>query len=205
VVLIRPAGPQDAAGIAEVRATSWRAAYRGIIPDSVLAQATGPDTVRLNAESIRAGRWRLITVAEDGEPGGRDKRVVGFASSGPERLPGAQLFSGQAREPGQASLASPAAAPAPSASAPSAAELYAIYVLPEVWSAGIGRSLLARAVDWARRERYDTISLWVLEGNARARRFYERAGFAATGDTQVLDRLGGVAEVRYRLPLRADG
>jgi RimJ/RimL family protein N-acetyltransferase len=43
--------------------------------------------------------------------------------------------------------------------------------------------------------------LWVLRDNTRARRFYERAGFAPDGATDVLDRLGGVTEVRYRRAL----
>jgi RimJ/RimL family protein N-acetyltransferase len=48
---------------------------------------------------------------------------------------------------------------------------------------------------------YRDIVLWVLEENARARRFYERAGYSADGATNVLDRLGGVLEVRYRRAL----
>jgi ribosomal protein S18 acetylase RimI-like enzyme len=37
VIAIREAAPQDAAGIARVHVASWRAAYQGIVPDSVLA------------------------------------------------------------------------------------------------------------------------------------------------------------------------
>jgi hypothetical protein len=37
----------------------------------------------------------------------------------------------------------------------------------------------------------------VLADNARARRFYERAGFAADGGTNILTGLGGVLEIRY--------
>jgi len=45
------------------------------------------------------------------------------------------------------------------------------------------------------------VVLWVLRDNSRARRFYERAGFAPDGVTDVLERLGGVTEVRYRRAL----
>jgi RimJ/RimL family protein N-acetyltransferase len=48
---------------------------------------------------------------------------------------------------------------------------------------------------------YRRAVLWVLAGNARARRFYERAGFAADGAENVLTGLGGVLEVRYARPL----
>jgi ribosomal protein S18 acetylase RimI-like enzyme len=49
---------------------------------------------------------------------------------------------------------------------------------------------------------YACISLWVLKDNPRARRFYERAGFRETGDSQALDDLGGVLEVKYERSLR---
>ena len=48
---------------------------------------------------------------------------------------------------------------------------------------------------------YTCITLWVLEANARARRFYHRAGFAPDGARHVLDDLGGVTEIRYRRAL----
>ena len=37
---------------------------------------------------------------------------------------------------------------------------------------------------------YRSITLWVLRDNQRARRFYERAGFAPDGATNVLSGLG---------------
>ena len=44
---------------------------------------------------------------------------------------------------------------------------------------------------------YRPVVLWVLADNARARRFYERAGFAADGSSKILTGLGGVLEIRY--------
>jgi RimJ/RimL family protein N-acetyltransferase len=41
----------------------------------------------------------------------------------------------------------------------------------------------------------------VLRDNQRARRFYERAGFAPDGATNVLTGLGDVLELRYRRTL----
>jgi RimJ/RimL family protein N-acetyltransferase len=46
---------------------------------------------------------------------------------------------------------------------------------------------------------YASITLWVLEANARARRFYQKAGFTPDGARHELDDLGGVTEIRYRL------
>ena len=78
-------------------------------------------------------------------------------------------------------------------------ELYAIYVLPDAWGTGAGTGLLAAAAAELRRA-YPTSILWVLEDNPRARRFYEREGWALDGGTRSEDFLGlEVAEVRYRL------
>lgn len=67
-------------------------------------------------------------------------------------------------------------------------ELYALYVLPERWGTGLGHRLMELAGD--------VRSLWVLEGNARARRFYEAHGFRPDGTSKVLDLGAPVTEVR---------
>ncbi len=82
-------------------------------------------------------------------------------------------------------------------------ELYAIYVEPEEWSTGAGRALLERA-ETELRNRYAEATLWVLEDNPRARRFYERAGWAPDGARKADVRMGVRApEVRYRKRLAA--
>lgn len=43
---------------------------------------------------------------------------------------------------------------------------------------GVGRALLAYAEDWARAHGMDLLTLNVFDANSRARRVYERAGFA---------------------------
>ena len=75
-------------------------------------------------------------------------------------------------------------------------ELYALYVHPDAWGRGIGGRLMATALEALG----DGATLWVLEGNERARRFYARHGWQRDGahrqevrGTAVLD------EVRYRL------
>ena len=42
---------------------------------------------------------------------------------------------------------------------------------------GVGRALIAHAEAWARKRKLSMLTLNVFEANARARRFYERAGF----------------------------
>src|SRR5689334_14334227 len=55
-------------------------------------------------------------------------------------------------------------------------ELYAIYVDPESWSTGAGRTLMKSAEETLARN-YSAALLWVLEDNPRGRAFYERAGW----------------------------
>ena len=50
---------------------------------------------------------------------------------------------------------------------------------------------------------YRQATLWVLDSNARARRFYAAAGFQPDGAVKVDDSRGfPLAEVRYRRSLR---
>jgi GNAT superfamily N-acetyltransferase len=81
-------------------------------------------------------------------------------------------------------------------------ELYALYVLPAHWDTGAGRALMECAVEWLRTA-YDEATLWVLDTNERARRFYEVGGWSADGATKDDDRGSFVLrEVRYRIGLR---
>jgi GNAT superfamily N-acetyltransferase len=80
-----------------------------------------------------------------------------------------------------------------------AAEIYAIYVYPEDWRTGAGRALLNAATAELAARGAETLVLWVLEGNAPARAFYETMGWNPDGGRQELD-MGGFKtfEVRYR-------
>src|SRR3954447_13992051 len=76
-------------------------------------------------------------------------------------------------------------------------ELYAINLAPEHWGHGLGRALLTAATDQLRRQGYAEATLWVVDANQRARRFYEIAGWSADGAVKTDEELG-VREVRYR-------
>ncbi|WP_066587497.1 GNAT family N-acetyltransferase [Cellulomonas timonensis] len=69
-------------------------------------------------------------------------------------------------------------------------EVYAIYVEPDAWGTGAGPALLAAAEDELRGLGHREAVLWVMPGNARARRFYERSGWAPTGLEAVHDAMG---------------
>jgi ribosomal protein S18 acetylase RimI-like enzyme len=82
------------------------------------------------------------------------------------------------------------------------AEIWAIYVKPASWSTGAGRLLWLEAMRRIVAEGYKSISLWVIAGNARAARFYERAGFVLEPESRKSFELGGISleELRYVRP-----
>ncbi|MFF3323516.1 GNAT family N-acetyltransferase [Streptomyces sp. NPDC002889] len=85
-------------------------------------------------------------------------------------------------------------------------ELYAIYVLPEQVSTGVGRALMAQLNRRAEADGFRSMRLWVLKENDRARRFYERAGFLPDGAEEPYDVEGvAVPEVRYVRQLGGQG
>ncbi|MGP9017474.1 GNAT family N-acetyltransferase [Streptomyces sp. BR1] len=83
-------------------------------------------------------------------------------------------------------------------------EVYALYVHPGHWSTGAGRVLMGELTARAVADGRPGLLLWVLERNERARRFYERAGFAPDGGKEDFDVAGvAVPEVRYAMRLSA--
>ena len=79
------------------------------------------------------------------------------------------------------------------------AELYAVNVHPNRWSRGAGRALCAHAYAEAAARGHTSIMLWVMSGNKRARRFYERLGYTADGARTDSKLIGhAFEELRYR-------
>jgi GNAT superfamily N-acetyltransferase len=78
------------------------------------------------------------------------------------------------------------------------AEIYAIYVLPKFWHQGIGGELLEEAERRIKDNHFIAVTLWVLEKNAPARRFYEARGFRLDTSSKE-ETIGGLllTELRY--------
>jgi ribosomal protein S18 acetylase RimI-like enzyme len=79
------------------------------------------------------------------------------------------------------------------------AEIWAIYVKAASWSTGAGRLLWLEALQRIVAEGYKSVSLWVIAGNERAVRFYERAGFVVELESRKSFELGDTTleELRY--------
>jgi ribosomal protein S18 acetylase RimI-like enzyme len=84
-------------------------------------------------------------------------------------------------------------------------EIMSIYVAPDSWGKGIGRRLLRAARERLASAGFREAKVWVLERNARAIAFYERAGFVPDGRIKHPE-IYGVATtiVRYSAPLVGD-
>lgn len=79
-VTVRPAELADAAAIATIHVTAWRATYPGIVPQFVLdAVSIEENTARRRAHLAEPAPGRFTLVAS------RSDAVVGFATGGPDR------------------------------------------------------------------------------------------------------------------------
>jgi GNAT superfamily N-acetyltransferase len=173
---VRRATPADAAAIADVHIEAWRTAYRHVFGGRALAGIALADRERRRRALLEQEAPRRHVLVV-GRPGATPD---GFAAWGPTR---------DADE-------DPAAT----------AELAAIYVRPALWGAGAGRLLMERGRELTRADGFARATLWVVEDNPRARRFYAAAGWAPDGGRRIETVLGrDVSEVRYRTPLTLTG
>ena len=79
------------------------------------------------------------------------------------------------------------------------AELCALHVDPDAWGRGVGSALIAQARADLSAAGVAEAQVWVLVGNARAERFYERGGWITDGARRS-DTVWGatVEEIAYR-------
>jgi ribosomal protein S18 acetylase RimI-like enzyme len=75
-----------------------------------------------------------------------------------------------------------------------------LHVLPQLRGRSYGRQLVDHVLAEFARRGFTAVTLWVLEENRHARRFYEKYGFALDGGTRRYPKTQ-VPEVRYRIRL----
>ncbi len=102
-----------------------------------------------------------------------NETILGFVITGPSRDSDAALHTG---------------------------EVFGIYLEPKKVGTGLGRALFQFATDDLWRKGYNPLTLWVLEDNQRARRFYEMAGWQPDGAAKTDERSHvQLHEVRYAI------
>lgn len=148
---IRERQEGDIPGIARVRVDTWRAAYRGIVPQEHLdGLSVAADTERfLQRYRESGGQPNLHVFVALDESG----QVVGFGMGGPER----EGFPGY---PG---------------------ELYVLYVLPAYQGQGIGYALAQAVCGRLRAAGLVPVIIWALRENLSACAFYRRLGGVDVG------------------------
>ena len=154
---VRRAVPEDAPCLAAVEVAAWRAAYRGLMPDAYLAGLS---------EAEKAEEWRKSLL--------KHGPLARSACWSPSVRLARSDSSGSAPCLGEAD------------GVPSGL-VYLVYVLPEYWGTGVGRALMAAAVDDLRDLGVREAVLWVLRENRRARAFYEGLGWRPDGRTATHD------------------
>lgn len=169
---VREMTATDIDAVAALRVSGWRYAYAGLMPSGYLAaMSVAADAARRRRMFAEADGSVTDLVAESA-----DGTVTGWAALGPYRPDG------------------PHAGGEPA----SGGELYALYVRTDLIGTGVGRALMNHTLEAAAARGFPRLFLWVVEGNARARRFYERAGFALDGGMDTYDVEGtAVPMVRY--------
>ena len=81
---------------------------------------------------------------------------------------------------------------------PDYGEIVSLYLLPEYFGKGYGNKLLDIALSDLKESGYNSIYLWVLKDNQRARRFYEKNGLRCNNDEYILEIMGEqIIDVRY--------
>lgn len=170
-VVVRDMRITECERVSEIRVRGWQSAYRGLMPQSFLDALSVPADAAHRRDRFARGDAGVVDLVAE-----RDGHILGWACHGPYR----------SDEP-------------PTDEPPTKdAELYALYVDPKRFGSGVGHALLQESVRLCTAARHRRMYLWVLKGNARARAFYERAGFRADGTEEPFEVDGvPVPEVRY--------
>ena len=77
---------------------------------------------------------------------------------------------------------------------PDVRHLVAMWVAADRRGTSVAEELVDAVCGWARLQGAGRVTLWVADGNPRARRFYERVGFSSTGQRQPLPSAPEIGE-----------
>ncbi len=158
--------------IAEIHVRSWQAVYKGLLPQDFLDALDPADGLDRREQAFAVIDWHSGGILVAAD----GDELCGFANVGPTRDDDADESQ--------------------------VGEVRAIYLAPDAWGQGFGRELMAAALERLAHAGFAQATLWVLDTNARARRFYEAAGFQPDGSAKYDDTRGfRLCEIRYRRTL----
>jgi ribosomal protein S18 acetylase RimI-like enzyme len=170
---LRRAQVKDAPTLARVHVDSWRVAYRGLIPDSFIQGFTYQRREDAFRQSLAANAEETYLIEDDDNA----DQAVGILTIGVCR--DADLDASRT------------------------GEIWGIYIIPDYWRRGVGTRLVQEAERMLRSRGYRDAVLWVLEGNANARRFYEAMGFRPDGAFKILELGKPLKAIRYHKAIEA--
>jgi len=172
-VRLREARRGEELAVAELHVRSWQEAYGELMPAEFLA---GLDPRE------RAGRYRF----EDEEgPTTVLALSAGEGVGGNPSLTNREVRPGSPPTPFEPLLGFVTFGDSRDEDAKGLGEIYALYVDPGSLWGGVGRMLMADARLRLAEAGFTEAILWVLQGNDRARSFYEGEGWAPDGATRV--------------------
>ncbi len=167
--MIRKATQGDIPAIAALHIGGWKAAYGGMVDQAYLDSLTVEQRITDWQGWMAAGESDTLIAEIDGRP-------AGFITTGRTKTP----------PPGSSPIR-------PLYSA----EIYALYLAEEFFRQGVGTALLKQAAIDLKEAKHSSLCLWVLDGNARAKAFYEKMGGQKVGSHVVEIGPGKLKEACY--------
>lgn len=165
---VRAARPAEAERIAQIQLTTWRTAYRRLLPASVLDQLDVAGLARHWRAAVTAPpspRHRVLVAIEQAADA---DELVGFAATGPA--------DEHAAAPGE-----------PTPPGPDPAAVTDLLVEPRWGRRGHGSRLLAASVDLWCGDGFASAVAWVFEADPATRTFLTSAGWQPDGARRMLD------------------
>lgn len=154
-------------------------------------EAAAAEVTRLHRRTARVG-FRHIFPAEAPPPAYQEDLARWHFWLGPDRERGRRAYTVRSR--GRI-IGVVLSGPDPDDAA--VGHLARLYVDPASWGRGVGTALYDAAIADLCSRGFPTATLWVLEDNVRARRWYERLGWTETGRRKATYEPGGIYDAQY--------
>jgi len=151
-LIVREASQDDVKVISLISVTTWKIAYRGLLPDEFLDSLS----VEMREKNILKGIKIPSNRYAIAELGGQPVGMICFYPLDNVNFKGIDW------------------------------EIEALYVLPQYWNKGVGRTLIKYAFQCMVENKANTCNLWMLKYNENARKFYERVGMSFSGKEKTI-------------------